>query len=490
VIEEEAEYWVGKVLAGRWRIERVLGVGGMGSVLLGRAGDGSQVALKVLHPALNANAEVRKRFLREGFIGNALAGADAIPGVARMLGSGETEDGVAYLAMEVLEGETLFDRMAREGVVPAAAVLALAEEVLDALVAAHARGVVHRDLKPENIHLGADGRVRMLDFGIARVLDGIEGLPEKTATATGMIIGTATYMSPEQATGLVSEIDGRADLFGLGATMFRLLSGRPVHGDISETLEVIAAATEAAQPLASVAPGVPPDVAAIVDRSLAFVKHHRYPNAEIMRGDVRAVRAGQPPPYARAVLDGRLRPGQVPPQAPAPTTPAPTAPPQGWQQQPAPATTPSDWQAQPAPAPPQNGWQQPQPATATAPGGFQQQPAPAAGWQQQQPAPAAPPGGWQQQPAPAAGWQQPPAPPPSGWQQPAAPGAPQPAVRPAPTLIEPASPAVTAPDPSGPMRTLHDTAARRRWSAGKVALVVGGASLAAGVIVGIVLVSC
>jgi serine/threonine-protein kinase len=220
-------------------------------------------------------------------------------------------------------------------------------------------------------------------------------------------------MSPEQATGLVQEIDGRTDLFGLGATMFRLLSGRPVHGDVSETLEVIAAATEAAAPLASVAPGILPDVAAIVDRSLAFVKHHRYPSAEAMRSDVRAVRVGQPPPYARAVIEGRLRAGQVPPQAPAPI-----APPDRWQQHPAPP----------------------------------------------------PPSRWQQQQAP--------------------PGAVQPAVRPAPTLIEPAAPAVTAPDPSGPMRTLHDIAAQPQWSMGKVALVVGGASLATGVIVGIVLVSC
>ncbi|MCC6558920.1 MAG: serine/threonine protein kinase, partial [Polyangiaceae bacterium] len=369
MFDDEAEFWVGKVFAGRWRIERVLGVGGMGSVLLGRDASGGQVALKVLHPALNANAEVRKRFLREGFIGDKLGGSDAIPGVARMLGSGEAEDGVAYLAMEVLEGETLFDRMARVGVMPVAEVLGLAEQVLVALVAAHARGVVHRDLKPENIHLGVDGRVRMLDFGIARVLDGIEGLPEKTATRTGMIIGTATYMAPEQATGLVQEIDGRTDLFGLGATMFRLLSGRPVHGDISEAIEVIAAATEAAPPLASVAPGVPPDVAAIVDLAVAFVKHHRYPNAEVMLADVRAARAGQPAPDARAVQEGRLRAGQLPPQPPAPTAP------------------PTEWPER-AQVPQQGAWQQPQPppsqAQLQAQSAWQQaaQPQQQAAWQQ------------------------------------------------------------------------------------------------------------
>jgi serine/threonine-protein kinase len=200
---------------------------------------------------------------------------------------------------------------------PAGEVLALADQVLETLAIAHARGVVHRDLKPENIHLGNDGRVRMLDFGIARVVDGLTGLPEKTATKTGMIMGTATYMAPEQATGLIHDIDGRTDLFGLGATMFRLLAGRQVHGEVTEAMEVIAAATEAAPPLASVAPGISPSVAAVVDRSLAFIKFHRYPNAETMRADVRAVRAGALPPYAQAVIEGRIRAGQ-PISQPAP----------------------------------------------------------------------------------------------------------------------------------------------------------------------------
>ncbi|WP_437975251.1 serine/threonine-protein kinase [Sorangium sp. So ce295] len=315
--DDDAEHWVGKTFAGTWWIERVLGTGGMGSVLLGRAADGSQVALKVLHPELNAITEVRKRFLREGFIGNTLGGADAVPGVVRVLASGETQEGLAYLTMEALQGETLFDRMARTGTMPAGEVLALADQVLETLAIAHARGVVHRDLKPENIHLGNDGRVRMLDFGIARVVDGLTGLPEKTATKTGMIMGTATYMAPEQATGLIHDIDGRTDLFGLGATMFRLLAGRQVHGEVTEAMEVIAAATEAAPPLASVAPGISPSVAAVVDRSLAFIKFHRYPNAETMRADVRAVRAGALPPYAQAVIEGRIRAGQ-PISQPAP----------------------------------------------------------------------------------------------------------------------------------------------------------------------------
>jgi serine/threonine-protein kinase len=299
----------------------------MASVLLARTADGSAAALKILHADVNAIPELRQRFLREGPIGAALQRPEPVPGIVRMLEAGEAEDGTAYLAMEAIEGESLFDRATREGTLPVGEVLAIAEQVLDVLVVAHARSVVHRDIKPENLHLGLDGRVRVLDFGIARVLDavprGIDGVPERTKTRTGVIMGTAAYMAPEQATGLVREIDARTDVFSLGATMFRLLSGRTVHGPKSNTLEVVAAATESAPPLATVAPHVPADVCAVVDRALAFLKPHRYPSAEIMRGDVRALRRGAAPPYARAVGAGRVAPGAPPEIEPTRIDPAP-----------------------------------------------------------------------------------------------------------------------------------------------------------------------
>ncbi len=308
---------------GRWTIERVLGTGGMASVLFGRAPDGTGAAIKILHPEVNREEELRKRFLREGSIGNLLGtpgagGADEVTeGFVRVIESGEADDGSAYLAMEALEGESLFDKITRERTMDPADVLALAEQVLDVLVVAHARGIVHRDLKPENLHVLPDGRVKVLDFGIARVIDAMRGgdaagalaLPEKTATKTGVIMGTAAYMAPEQATGLVKEIDERTDVFALGATMFRLLAGRTVHGPLTDTQEVIAAATEPPRPLAQVAGGISPDIAAVVDRALAFLKPHRYPDAVTMRDDVRALRAGKRPPYAIAVLDGRIAPG-------------------------------------------------------------------------------------------------------------------------------------------------------------------------------------
>ncbi|MCC6557396.1 MAG: serine/threonine protein kinase [Polyangiaceae bacterium] len=296
--EELARQRIGTRI-GTWTLERVLGIGGMASVFLGRRDDGVVAAVKVLHAYLTRIDELRKRFLREGPIGSALAAVGPLcEGLPQVLESGVTEEGAAYLAMEVLDGETLFDRMARVGTLPVGEVIEIADKVLAVLMVAHAHGVVHRDIKPENVHLGRDGRVKVLDFGIARVKDalmeGIAELPEKTATKTGVALGSCEYMAPEQAIGLVHEIDGRTDLFGLGATMFRLLSGRCIHGDLTDARLVIAAATEKAPPLAAVAPAAPPEVCAVVDRALAFAKPDRYPDAATMRADVRALRRRLP----------------------------------------------------------------------------------------------------------------------------------------------------------------------------------------------------
>jgi eukaryotic-like serine/threonine-protein kinase len=310
--EAEAATRIGTSIAGRWFIESLLGVGGMAAVYLVRAANGSRGALKLLHPEVNGVAELRKRFLREGSIAKALGDDHGADGFVRVIEMGEAEDGTAFLVMEALEGESLYDRIARLGTMPAADVLSLTEQTLDVLVIAHARGIVHRDLKPENLHVVPPLRVKVIDFGIARVLDPLPGgiaMPDKTATRTGVIMGTAAYMAPEQATGLVNEIDVRTDIFSLGATMFRLLAGRTVHGALSGNQEVIAAATQQAPSIARVAYGIPPDLAAVVDRALAFLKPHRYPDAETMRRDVRALRSGQRPPYIEAIEQGRIAPG-------------------------------------------------------------------------------------------------------------------------------------------------------------------------------------
>lgn len=314
---EDLEDWVAHRVGttfGEWKLDRVLGVGGMAAVFAATRSDGVAAALKVLHPHFSDVPVVRKRFLREGPLGRALVTmAPLCDGIPQMIEAGVAEDGAAYLAMELLVGETLGERLARLGTLPVAEVLSLADQVLSVLLMAHTYGIIHRDLKPENLHVGHDGRVKVLDFGIARVLDplpdGVAVLPEKSATTAGSTLGTCHFMAPEQAAGLIADIDGRTDLFGLGATLFELLSGQTIHPDLPGAQLLVAAATKPAPALASVAPGLPTGVCAVVDRALAFAKSERYPSAKIMRGDVRALRKGNSPPYVQAVAEGRIKAG-------------------------------------------------------------------------------------------------------------------------------------------------------------------------------------
>ncbi len=296
---------------GTWTLERLLGIGGMASVFLGRRTDGTVAAVKLLHTYLQGIDELRNRFLREGPIGAALSAVGPLcQGLPQILESGLTDDGIAYLVMELLDGETVFERLNRMGSMPVGQVLWLAHQVLDVLVVAHEYGVIHRDLKPENLHLGNDGRLKVIDFGIARVLeelpDGTGVLPEKTRTKTGTAMGTCQYMAPEQAIGHVREIDGRTDLFSLGATMFHLISGQGIRGDLIDASLLIAAATQPPPLLATGAPAVD----AVVNRALVFEKTQRYPDALTMRRDIQALRSGREPPYVLAVGEGRVRPGE------------------------------------------------------------------------------------------------------------------------------------------------------------------------------------
>jgi serine/threonine-protein kinase len=300
---------------GEWTLDRVLGVGGMASVYLGRRPDGATAAVKILHPHFTTVDALRKRFLREGPIGSVLATVGPLcEGLPQIFESGVAEDGTAFLIMELLEGETAFDRMARLGVLPVGEAVWIAQRVLDVLAVAHGYGIVHRDLKPENLFLTSDGRLKVLDFGVARVTESLPShlgeLPEQTITRTGTALGSCAYMAPEQAIGNIAEIDGRTDLFGLGATLYRLLSGRAIFGDRADAELLICAATQQVPVLSSVGPGLPPAVCAVVDRALCFTKAERYPDAATMRFDVVALRTGKDPPYATAVAAGRIKAGE------------------------------------------------------------------------------------------------------------------------------------------------------------------------------------
>ncbi len=273
---EFAKGRIGTTLRGKYRLDALLGVGGMAAVYRGAHRNGNRVAVKMLHPELSTVDDLRARFLKEGYVANAVDH----PGAVRVLDDDVTEDGSVFLVMELLEGETL-DALWRRRDPPrmrARDVASHAAQILATLAAAHAQGIVHRDIKPENLFLTNDGQVKILDFGIAR----IRAANAESATRTGRMLGTPAYMPPEQALGLIKKIDGRTDLWALGATMFALISGRHVHE--AETLEsmMVFTATRPARPLAIAAPDAPVALMGVVDRALSFAQEDRYADAPAM----------------------------------------------------------------------------------------------------------------------------------------------------------------------------------------------------------------
>ncbi|HEY4011859.1 MAG TPA: serine/threonine-protein kinase [Polyangiaceae bacterium] len=272
---------IGMVLGGKWTIESLIGVGGMAAVYAATHRNGKRVAVKMLHADLSDHEEVRKRFLQEGYAANTIQHEGAVS----VLDDDVAADGSAFLVMELLEGETVEDRWERAGRrLAGREVLAIVEQVLAVLSAAHHKNIVHRDIKPENLFVTKAGAVKVLDFGIAKVFEGDSGRP--TSTRVGMVMGTPAFMAPEQARARWDEVDGRTDLWAVGATMFTLLSGRYVHEAPSEQERLIASATKRASPVAAAAPSVPVTVAAIVDRALAYAKEDRWADADAMHAAV------------------------------------------------------------------------------------------------------------------------------------------------------------------------------------------------------------
>ena len=183
--------------------------------------------------------------------------------------------------MDLLEGETAEQRWVRKGhVLSLYETLTIARAVLDVLVVAHAKGIVHRDIKPENVFLTTDGRTKLLDFGVAQVR-GEAGLT--FATRAGATVGTPAFMSPEQALGHDDEIDGRSNLWAVGALIFTLASGKMVNGGRSVNEQLVFAATRAAPPFETAVVGAPREVMVLVNRALAFDRAHRWPDALSMK---------------------------------------------------------------------------------------------------------------------------------------------------------------------------------------------------------------
>ncbi|MRG90999.1 bifunctional serine/threonine-protein kinase/ABC transporter substrate-binding protein [Polyangium spumosum] len=276
---EQAERRVGRTLRDKYRIERVLGVGGMATVYLAVHRNGHRVAVKILHPELSASVTQRERFVREGYVANSIEH----PGAVRVLDDDVSDDGCPFLVMELLEGETLDQRRRRGGGhLPCRDVLAIGHALCDALAAAHDKGIVHRDIKPENVFLTSDGTLKILDFGIARVAD---------EEGPGGVAGTPAYMPPEQALGDRGSIDARTDLWAVGATMFTLITGRLVH-DASRATELLTStATKPAPRIGDVAPEVPREVARVIDEALAYSRHDRFEDAREMRDAIGSAHA-------------------------------------------------------------------------------------------------------------------------------------------------------------------------------------------------------
>jgi serine/threonine-protein kinase len=302
----------------------------MGAVYAGRHRNGAVAAIKLLHPELARNKVLRERFLREGYAANKVGHAGVVKVQDDDVVSSGPDEGTAYLVMELLDGESLQDRIERGQPIGERDFLEIADSVLDVLQAAHKNGVVHRDLKPENLFISREdgGRVKVLDFGLARLLE------EQTITAYGLVLGTPSFMSPEQAAGKTPEIDGRTDQFALAATGFRLRSGRRIH-EGEDAIELVRKmSTLAAPPLRSVAPDASEPFARVIDRALQFKREDRYESAAAMQADVRRAlkeleaapsrATGQRSPDRSDLEETRKR--EAPP---APAPPPPPPPPKG-----------------------------------------------------------------------------------------------------------------------------------------------------------------
>ena len=275
---------------GSYRILSKLGEGGMGSVyvaehlLLKR-----KVAVKVLLKELTSDASIKRRFMNE-----ARATSQIVhPGIVRMWDFGEHTDGTTYILMELLEGETLREHIAKRGRFALDHALALIKQIAEALGAAHAQRIVHRDLKPENIFVVADAAApfgmqpKILDFGIAKMLDPSIDAPQ---TRAGSIIGTPLYMSPEQCLAAPDGIDHRADLYALGGIFYLLLCGRPPF-DKGNFGDLLAAHLHQPPPRpSSTVPTLPPWIDDVVLRLLAKVREERFQSTEEFLGALQAGR--------------------------------------------------------------------------------------------------------------------------------------------------------------------------------------------------------
>jgi serine/threonine protein kinase len=302
----------GRILGGRYRLDRELARGGMATVwiaedpLLSR-----RVAVKLLLPELAVDDALRVRFRNE-----AIAAAKLThPGIVATYDTGD-DDGTAYIVMELVEGMTLRRLLDERGRLPVHEAVDISSQVADALEHAHRQGLVHRDIKPANVLVQADGRAKVTDFGIAKAAGGDD------LTRTGTVVGTARYLAPEQVNG--HPVDGRADVYALGLILYEMLAGRAPFGGDSDMATAVARLTNAPEPIRAARPEVSRPLEDVLARSLARDPEYRYQSAQAFK-DALAPGLDMAPtgPLAPPVPPRRPSP---PPDGPSPTQVAPSPP--------------------------------------------------------------------------------------------------------------------------------------------------------------------
>jgi serine/threonine-protein kinase len=282
-LRDRAKQRIGTVLKDKWRLDALLGVGGTAAVYAGTHRNGKVAAVKVLRPELAGHEEIVTRFLREGYVANKINHR----GVVEVIDDDRADDGSVFLVMELLQGTSL-ENYSRGGErLPIAESLRVVDELLDVLTRAHPLGIVPRDIKPANIFLTTAGQVKVLDFGIARLVESAD----HAHTQTGTAIGTPGYMPPEQARGRWNLVDGRTDLWAAGATLYALLAGhRPRRAETVQE-ELLLAMTQPIPSIALAVPSLHPALISFVDKSLSFEMDARFPDAAAMKAALEEVRS-------------------------------------------------------------------------------------------------------------------------------------------------------------------------------------------------------
>ncbi len=284
----------GQVIAGRFEIIRLLGAGGMGVVYLARDRQlGEEVALKVIAGLGLTDPAAADRLRREASAARRISH----PNVVRLHDLGE-EGGLLFLSMEFVDGESLHQLLTRAGLLSPAQLRPIAAQICDALAAAHTAGVIHRDLKPANVLLDRQQRVKLIDFGIARLAHS-EGM-----TATGMVVGTAEYMAPEQIRG--GTVDARTDVYALGVILYQALTGRPPFVGETPIAVSLAHCTDPVPPPSTIRGDLPPAWESLILRALAKDPRQRFQSMNEVRAalpvspdDATALAPARTPPTDR-----------------------------------------------------------------------------------------------------------------------------------------------------------------------------------------------